>query len=65
MSESDSASVIILAGLQKEAIKIQKNIDSAKRKIDKVNEAKRKDEEESIKIISYYEIQVRKYETLD
>jgi hypothetical protein len=54
-----------LAGLQKEAIKIQKNIDSAKRKIDKVNEAKRKDEEESIKIISYYEIQVRKYETLD
>jgi len=65
LNESGSASGIILAGLQKESVKIQKNIDSIKRKIGKVNEAKKREKEESAKIINYYITQVRKYVILD
>jgi hypothetical protein len=56
--ENSPANVILLAGLRKDSVKIQSNINILQRKIKKLNTTKQNEQTKNSQLLDYYKAQV-------
>jgi len=56
--ENSSANVVLLAGLKKDSVKIQSNINILQRKIKKLNTTKQNEQTKNAQLLDYYKAQV-------